>query len=417
MDTVISGGLVIDGTGAAPEQNQTLHIQAGKILSREASNSQTNPQDTQRIDASCYTVMPGFIDCHAHLSYHEYDLEKRLTTPASLIAIRTLDNLRRVLHAGVTTVREAGGLDAGFKIAINEGLIEGPDLCLSLIVMAQTGALWDLSLTTGAKLNTEGMQDRPYHYLNGVDNLREKSRELLFAGADVLNISTTGSIHRSGGKIPQAMFTPEEIETVVAEAKNAGKYVMAHVDGGPGVANAINAGVRSVDHPYYLSDADIELLLKKDTFLVPTLACNYGILKTAERYPDAGVHSNAIVAAKRIIEIHEEGFSRAAAAGVKMAMGSDSFGWFQADNLLELELMVKSGYTPLQAICAGTWHAAECLGIYDRTGSLEVGKDADMIVVEGNPLDDIGVLTNPDNIKLVLKKGIIYKNTLINPEH
>jgi imidazolonepropionase-like amidohydrolase len=154
-------------------------------------------------------------------------------------------------------------------------------------------------------------------------------------------------------------------------------------------------------------------MVQDGTYLVPTLACNYGILKIAEEHPTAGIHQEAIEGAKAVMDGHADGFRRAVQAGVKIAMGSDSFGWLQGDNLLELELMVRSGFSPMQAIVAGTRCAAECLGVEDRLGILEVGKTADILVVDGDPLADITVLQDKDNLALVMKGGEVFKDLLI----
>lgn len=412
MTLVLRNARVIDGTGAAPRPNQCLVVEDGRISALGAAEALRWPADARVIDLAGRTLLPGFIDCHAHLSAHQYDLEKRLTTPGSYTAIKTTEHLRTTLEAGVTTVREAGGVDAGIKLAVAQGIVPGPRLLVSLLILAQTGAIWDLHLGSGAKLDLSGTIGQVVQYCNGVENLRRQARELLAAGADLLNIHTTSSIHKNPGQRPTAMFTPEEIAAVVYEAHTAGKRVMAHVDGGPGVQNAIRAGVDSVDHPYYLDDADIELLLAHDTVLVPTLACNYGILKIAERFPDAGVHESAQDAARRIIEIHTEGTARAIAAGVKIAMGSDSFGWYQGDNLFELELLVEAGYSPLRAIAAGTGVAAECIGMADSLGTLEVGKIADLVCVDGDPLVDIRILQDREKLALIVQGGEIFKSTL-----
>jgi imidazolonepropionase-like amidohydrolase len=167
-----------------------------------------------------------------------------------------------------------------------------------------------------------------------------------------------------------------------------------------------------VDHPFFLSDEDIELMLKEGTYLVPTLACMYGILKMAEQDPAAGIHAEAVEGSRKWMAAHADGFRRAAEAGVKIAMGSDSHGWFQGQNLFELELMVRSGYSPMQAIMAGTRFAAECLGIEDRLGTVTVGKVADILVVDGDPLADIKVLQERDKLALIMKDGKVFKNLL-----
>jgi imidazolonepropionase-like amidohydrolase len=409
---VIRGGTLLDGTGRDPVPGSAVVVEGDSITAVGRESEVSSPSDARILDAEGKTVLPGFIDCHAHLIAYKYELEKRLTTPASLTVLETARNLQATLEAGVTTVRDAGGVDAGIKMAVEEGVIPGPRLLVSIVILAQTGALWDLYMGSGAKLDTTGMTGRLYHYCGGVENLRQLVRELVHAGADVIDISTTGNIHAESGRTPVPRFTLEEIETVVYEAHAAGRRVMVHLDGGPGVGNAIRAGVDSIDHPFYLSDGDISLMLDRGTFLVPTFACNYSIVKVAEADPTAGIHEEAVEGARRVMADHVDGFRRAAEAGVKIAMGSDSFGRFQGENLVELELMVRAGFSPMQAIVAGTGSAAECLAIEDRLGTLAVGKAADILVVDGDPLADIEVLQDRENLALIMKEGKIFKSLL-----
>jgi imidazolonepropionase-like amidohydrolase len=403
---------LIDGTGADPLPGSAVVVEGDSIAAVGRESEVGWPSDACILDAEGKTVLPGFIDCHAHLIAYDYNLEKRLTTPASFTVLKTAENLRATLDAGVTTVRDAGGVDAGIKMAVEEGVIPGPRLFVSIVILVQTGALWDLYLGSGARLDTRGMMGAINHRCGGVEDLRQTVRELVHAGADVIKIETTGSVHGEPGRLPAPHFTLEELETVVYEAHAAGRRVMAHAEQGVGLRNTIQAGIDSVEHGFYVSDEDIALMLDRGTFLVPTLACNYGILKIADAHPAAGIHPEAVEGAKRVMAAHAEGFRRAAEAGVKIAMGSDSFGWFQGENLLELELMVRSGYSPMQAIMAGTRFAAECLGNDDRLGTLTVGKIADVLVVDGDPLADIKVLQERENLALIMKEGKVIKNTL-----
>jgi imidazolonepropionase-like amidohydrolase len=412
MRVCLTNARLIDVRQGKVLPGHTVLIEDSRIVAVAPGTDLQTPADAMRIDLGHRTLLPGFIDCHAHVGAIEYNLEKRLTAPASLSVLRTAANLRNILDAGVTTVREAGGVDAGLRMAVDEGLVPGPRLQVSLVMIAQTGGMWDLHMGAGASLQTRGMMGEVVRYCGGIEPLRQLARELLAAGADLLNIHTTSSIHKRPDEVPTAAFTPEEIATVVYEAHKAGKKVMAHVDGGPGVADAIRAGVDSVDHPYYLTDSDIELLLERDTVLVPTLSCNHGILRIAARDPGAGIHATALEAARRILPHHEDGFRRAVRAGVRIAMGSDSYGRFQADNLLELELMVANGMTGMQALRAGTLEGARLMGMEDSLGSIEPGKTADLLVVDADPLTEIPLLQERERLCLIMKDGHLHKNTL-----
>lgn len=394
------------------DRDQAVLVEGERIVAVGPRERVARPAGARIRDLGGQLLLPGFIDCHAHLGAVEYELEKKLTTPGSLTVLRSAANLKATLEAGVTSVREAGGLDVGLRMAVEQGLIPGPRMQMSLLIIAQTGSIWHMPMLAGGRLDLNGMTGQVVHYCDGVEALRRLARELLAAGADLLNIHTSSSIHRSFGQIPTAMFTPEEIAVVVEEASRAGKAVMAHVDGGPGVANAIRAGVRSVEHPYYLSDEDIELLLRHDTWLVPTLSCNHGIVRIAERNPHAGIHASALDAARKIIAIHEDGFARALKAGVKIAMGSDSYGSFQADNLFELELMVAAGMSPLQALRSATCDAATLLGQADRVGRIAPGLLADLVVVDGDPRADIRILQQRERLSLIVSNGRVVVDRL-----
>ncbi|NKF23573.1 metal-dependent hydrolase family protein [Solimonas marina] len=401
---LLHGARLIDGSGAAPRAAQSVLIDGARIVAVDDDAAFDGIDDVRRVDLGGRTLLPGFIDCHAHLGAYDYELEARIATPASLTVMRTLPQLRQTLEAGVTTVREAGGLDAGYRLAHEQGLIASPRLLLSIVILAQTGGIWDIACGSGARLDLHGAMGQVVRYCGGVEAMRQLARELIAAGADLLNIHTTSSLHKDPERLPYAMFTPDEIAAVVDEAHRAGRRVMAHVDGGPGVGNAIRAGVDSVDHPYLLSDADIELLLEHGTWLVPTLSCNYGIVRIAERDPHAGIHESSLRAARQLIAVHTDGFRRALKAGVRYAMGSDSFGRFQGDNLFELQLMVEAGCTPMQAIVAGTGDAARCIGRAD-VGTVAAGQCADLLCVDGDPLGDIRLLQDRGRFAFVMQGG------------
>jgi len=414
MTVVIKNGLLIDGTGQEPVPNSTVVVDDGLIAAVGPDLQQGWPDDADIIDAGGKTILPGFIDTHSHMVPYEYDLETRLTTPASLTILRSIKRLESTLAAGVTTVRDAGGADLGIKLAVEQGLVPGPRLLICIAPLTQTGGLFDLHLGSGAKLDTNTILGRVRHFCSGVENLRAISREFLQAGADVLKMSVTGSVFRKPpGTKPAPQFTPEEIAAVVYEAKAAGKRTMSHCEGGPGLRNAVEAGIDSIDHGFFLTDQDIELMLKHDTYLVPTLNANYAILKVVERDPNAGINKQSIEAAKRLIEVHNESIGKAITAGVKTTMGADAFGRDVGENLFELELLVKAGMTPMQAIVAGTKTGAALLDIEDRLGTVESGKIADLLVVNGNPLNNITLLQNRENLCAIMKNGRFFKNKLI----
>jgi imidazolonepropionase-like amidohydrolase len=413
MTIVVKGGTLIDGTGQEPVPDSAVIIQDGSILAAGPEAGMKWSEDAAIIDAEGKTVLPGFIDCHSHAIAYEYDLETRITTPMSLTVIKTLKNMRTMLESGVTTLRDAGGVDLGLKLAVQQGLVPGPRLFICIVPLTQTGGLFDLHLGSGATLNMSEMYGTTRCFIGGVETLRQKARELLLAGADVLKVSSTASVYRTGaGKPPPPQYTVEEMQAVVYEAKAAGKHTMTHCEGGVGLRNALEAGIDTIEHGFYLTDDDLQHMIDQGAYLVPTLNCNYGILKISERDPDSGIHPESIEVAKQIIADHRDSVRRAHQAGVKIAMGADAFGWDHGDYLHELILLVGAGLTPMEAIVAGTKTGAELLGVEDKLGTVTPGKFADLLVVDGDPLADISILRDQSNLRVIMQEGRVFKNTL-----
>lgn len=413
MVTVLKNGFLIDGTGAGPVAGSAVVIEEGRITDVGPTEALAWPQDAQVIDVAGKTIMPGFVDAHAHMIAYEYNLETRLTTPASLTALKSIANLRTTLEAGVTTVRDAGGSDLGIKLAVEQGLVPGPRLLICIAPLTQTGGLFDLHAASGATVDMNTMFGRVRHFCGGVEELRKITREFLLAGADVIKICVTGSVFRKPpGTRPAPQYTPEEIRAVVYEAKAAGKRTMTHCEGGPGLRHAVEAGIDSIDHGFFLTDEDVELMLRHGTYLVPTLAAVHGILKVIERNPNAAINPQSVQVARELVVHHNESIGKAIKAGVKIAMGSDAFGHDQGENLFELELMVRAGMTPMQAIVAGTQTASELLDVAGDLGTIACGKIADILVVDGNPLDDITLLQQRQNLAVIMKAGQLFKNQL-----
>jgi imidazolonepropionase-like amidohydrolase len=396
MSFVIRNARLLDGSGAAPVGDATVVVSGDKIAYAGPADGATSPpSDARIIDAAGRTVMPGLIDAHAHMLAYPNDMEERLTTHATLIAFRTMRNLRITLEAGVTTVRDGGGIDAGYRIAVEQGLIPGPRLFVAGNGLAPTGALFDLHWGSGVRVDLSGASTLNRRFVDGVDDVRKAVRQLVLAGVDHVKIVSTGSIFAPTGFPPRAQYSPDELTAIVQEAHAAGKKVMCHAEGGPGVMNALRAGVDSIEHGFGLDDASLELMIKRGTYLCPTL------------FPLHRVERN-----KRVLSDPDyQGFQRALAAGVKIAMGSDIF-YSHGRNALELEYMVTYGMTPMQAIVAACRTSAELLDIASRTGKLAAGFDADLLIIDGDPLADIRVLQDGSRIQLVMREGRVYKDAL-----
>ena len=240
----------------------------------------------------------------------------------------------------------------------------------------------------------------PKTIVDGPDEMRLKVRELVRMGADVIKVATSGGVLSPRDKPTHAHFRLEELEVLVEEANAAGIFVMAHAQATPGIKNAIKAGIRSIDHGIYLDDEAIEMMLARGTWLVPTLVAPRGVIDAADA--GAAIPEASVKKAREVAEIHRASFAKAVEAGVKVAMGTDSGVTPHGNNLRELALMVEGGMTPMQAIVATTRSAAELMGLEAELGTLEAGKRADLVVVDGDPLD---VATLDQRIGAVYQDG------------
>jgi imidazolonepropionase-like amidohydrolase len=369
--------------------------------------------DYTTIDAAGGYILPGFIDTHVHVMLEGVNIARDMTTPFSMRFYNATQYLRRTLEAGITSVRDAGGADAGLKQAVETGVVLGPRLQISITVLTITGGHGDGWMRSGNEFNLfPAYPGFPDGRCDGVDSVRQKVREVLRAGAEVIKICATGGVLSPTDHPEFTQFSPEELDVIVREAYyRRGIKVMAHAQGVEGIKNAVQAGIHSIEHGIYLDNEAIDLMLEHKTFLVPTLLAPVAVLDAGEKggMPDYGIRK-----AREVMEAHSDSISRAHKAGVSIAMGTDAGVMPHGTNLRELGLMVNIGMTPMQAIVATTNTAAECLGWQDKVGMLEVGKLADIVIWKTNPLDNIRLLENPDNILAVMKDGVIVKDRRSN---
>ncbi|MGY2079399.1 amidohydrolase family protein [Modestobacter sp. SYSU DS0657] len=381
---VFSGGQVLDGTGS-PAAPADVAVQDGRIV-----EVGTGLDGDEVVDCTGATVLPGLFDCHVHVMLSGVDTLRHLQTPFSYGFFEAAQNLRRTLAQGITSVRDAGGADLGVAEAVRRGLTAGPRLQIAISMLSQTGGHGDGWHVCGAELPLLGPHPgRPRTIVDGPDEMRRTVRELLRAGADVLKVATSGGVLSARDDPRHPHFRPAELAVLVEEAEAAGVAVMAHAQGAEGIKAAVRAGIRSIEHGIYLDDEAIELMLEHGTWLVPTLAAPRAVLTAA----DAGAAlPDAVVAKARAVQaVHDEAVSRAADAGVRIAMGTDSGVGPHGDNLSELGLMAGCGMTPEQAWHATTLSAARLLGVADSLGSLEPGKRADVVVLGGDARDLTGL--------------------------
>jgi len=395
--TLLSNARIFDGTGAPIAEGDVV-VEDGRIV-----DVGPGLDGDEAHDLGGRALLPGFFDCHTHVAVSNVDLFGIIQKPFSLHFYEAAKNLEATLAAGITSVRDAGGADLGMKTAVEKGLIPGPHMQISLAMLSQTGGHGDGWLPSGQHLRlfTEH-PGLPSGIVDGPDEIRRKVREVVRMGADVIKVATSGGVLSPRDDPRHAHFTLEELEVLVQTATTLGVWVMAHAQAYEGIKNAVRAGIRSIDHGIYLDDEAIEMMLARGTFLVPTLVAPTGVIKAA----DAGmsIPETSLRKAKDVIEIHRASFAKAVSAGVKVAMGTDSGVTPHGENLDELVLMAAGGMSPEEALLATTRNAAECLDVADDRGTIEPGKRADLVVIDGDPMQLEGIR---DRVTAVFKDGTL----------
>src|SRR6266496_4167242 len=383
----ITNGTIIDGRGGDPQVGSLL-IEDEHIIALGRKDQVAIPRDAIVIDAIGGSILPGLIDCHVHFMLEYPDIMRGLTTQPSLRLLQGIPRMRTTLEAGITTVRDAGGTPAGLKIAVERGIITGPRMQVAVSLISQTGGHGDGFFPCCVDIGLFGIRfyDVPDGTADGIEEVRKTTREILRAGADWIKLATTGGVLSVSDTPTSSQLTIDEIATAVYEAAAQEKRCMAHAQGSQGIKNALLGGVASIEHGVYLNDELIDLMLKKDVYLVPTLVAPLAVVEFAKEHPDI-LPPMMAAKANDVIEAHRQSFRRAVEAGVMVAMGTDAGVGKHGENGRELLHMDK------------------------HMGTLEVGKLADVIVVKGDILGDISKIVDQTNVQLVLKGGRAAKNT------
>ena len=405
--SLIHNGTLIDGNGNSPVYNAAILIKDNKIEYVGPEDSLKIPSaKIRRIDAEDGYLLPGFVDTHVHIMEEGFRLEDNIFTPLSLYFYRAVKNMRLNIDAGVTTVRDAGLADFGVKMAVDQGLVTGPRLQISVMPLSISGGHFDQWLRSGfdVRISYPGL---PESVCDGEDEVRKRVRQVLRSGAEVVKVMVSGGVLSANDRPEDVQFSIGELEVMVEEAGYRGFKVMAHAHGAEGIKNALIAGISSIEHGTYLDREGIQLMLENNAYLVPTLMVTKYNKKAAlsGELPDYS-REDAI----RVADIHRKNMKKAYKSGVNLVMGTDCGAISHGINLQELGLLCDLGMKPMEAIMAGTKKAAECLGWQDRVGTLEAGKLADVVISRTDPLVDINSLGNPENIRVVIKDGKLIKN-------
>jgi imidazolonepropionase-like amidohydrolase len=393
METlVLVGASLVDGSGAEPVRGRAVVVEGDRIT--QVVDDARAPRG-RRIDLSGCTLLPGLINCHVHLCFGaEADPVRVMKDePHALTALKVLRRAQETVEAGVTTVRDLGGRDyAEFAVrrAVADGLFPGPRIL---------GAGRPVCMT-GGHGNSIGRE------ADGPDDARKAVREQLKAGADVIKLIATGGVMTPGVEPGSPQLTFEEMRAAIEEATKAGRRTAAHAQGSTGIADAIEAGITTIEHGIFLTDEIIAAMKRKGVFLVATLAAPAAISAGGLA---AGIPDYMVRKSDAVVTAHVASFRRAHEAGARIAAGADSGTPLNPHGSLlpELELMVKYGMTPLEAIRSATSVAAEAIGLGGETGRLAEGHSADLLAVAGDPAERIGAL---GDVRLVLARGAIIKS-------
>jgi len=415
---VIKGGNLIDGTGAKPLKNSVVVIEGARITAVGKEGDVDIPKRARKteVDASKKTVMPGLIDSHLHLIGMKTDrlLEEELVRHPQLGLIKSVYDTVDLLEAGFTTVKDCGGFGVHLKRAIGEGTTRGPRILSAGYVLSQTAGHGDEHFLpvewVDGRVSKRGPSLLGMALLcDGVPECIKAARYALREGADFIKVMASGGVMSMIDRPEHTQFTLEELRAIVEEARHVGKFVTAHCQGTEAMKNCIVTGVKTIDHACYPDEEVIKMAKeKKDVVFVSTLSIIERIVTEGEK---AGYPQWAVAKGKEVSETTTKNIAKLYKAGLTIASATDFTGsplLKMGTNAMELELLVKQcGFTPMDAIIAATRNGAKACGLENEIGTIEKGKLADILIVDGDPLKDIKVLQDTNKIKMVMKEGKI----------
>ncbi|MCU1587758.1 MAG: amidohydrolase family protein [Frankiales bacterium] len=394
--TLFSGGSVFDPASGA--------VQTADVVIEDGLVVDVGPglDGDTAVDATGRTILPGLMDCHVHMTMSDFNVPRMMDLPFSMPFFEMVGNMRTVLDLGITTVRDAWGSDQGVQHAQRAGLLAGPRLLITIRMISQTGGHADPYERCGGNNPIfPPYPGSPDGTVDGVEEVRLRVRELIRAGADGIKVAASGGVlsPNTDSNLPQLRL--DELTELVVEAEHAGRWVMAHCHSAAGARNAVEAGVRSIEHGSFLDAEALEMMAERGTWLVPTLIAAHGVAAAAER--GETMPERVLEKARQASESAKHTVRRAKEAGVPIAMGTDCPVSPHGTNLEELKLMVEAGLTPAEALVAATSSAAKLLRLDQELGSLEAGKRADLVLVSGDPFDFEGYA---DRVEQVWQDGV-----------
>jgi imidazolonepropionase-like amidohydrolase len=403
-DLVIVGGRVWDGTGSNPRPASVV-VRDDRIVAVQPPSTAL-PAEAARIVADGGFVMPGLIDCHVHLSSSgaaNYELQ-RLKDLLPLQALRGAANARTMLMAGFTAVRDLsapGFMNVAIRQAFDEGLMVGPRVLAAGMSLTVPGGHGDSYYRPEISVAREGI-------VNGPDEARRAVREWVKMRVDLIKLLVTGGVMTDGSDVGALQWTQDELEAAIGQAHHLGVKVAGHCHGAAGVKAGVRAGLDTVEHGTMLDEEAVALMADRGTFLVPTIIAGQRIV---DHGTAGGIAPHVVRKGEQIGEWHRMSVRMAHEAGVKIAFGTDCGTPFNrpGENAVELGFMVECGLSPGEALASATRVAADASGLLDRLGTLEEGKAADLLVVNGEPLSNVAVMSDPSAIAYVVKGGTVVR--------
>jgi imidazolonepropionase-like amidohydrolase len=397
MNRIFKNCRIIDGAGGVIEKGWLLvedSLISGFGPMEQIPSPVENGVDAEATETmSGKTILPGLIDCHVHLALDGSPdpMSKIMGMTDPIATIHMVKHGEATLRAGVTTVRDLGSknfIDLQVRDAVNSGLVKGPRmLCAGQMICITGGHGWQMGCEA-----------------DGPDAVKRAARKQIKAGVDCLKFMATGGVLTKGSRPGVPQLDREELQAGIEEAHKVSLRTAAHSQGSEGSKNAVLAGIDSIEHGASLSEETIEEMVKRNIFLVPTFSAPVNIMAKGT---EAGIPKEFVEKSKRVQDEHIRSVFRAKKAGVKIAMGTDAGTPFNrhGENPFELVHMSEFGFSAQEVIVSATSRAAELLGLEEKIGMIAPGKLADLLIVEGNPLEDIRVLTDPGRIVAVFKEG------------
>jgi imidazolonepropionase-like amidohydrolase len=399
-------GRLIDGTGGRVRERATVVIDGDRIA--EVADDRPLPDAVRVVDVDGATIMPGLIDCHMHHAPWAQSLVTH-PEPLALLMSRTVRALKETVESGVTTARDLGGLERGFVEAVDQGVIAGPRLQTSLIIVSPTNSLMDHHPVSGGAITARGrfesLPGLPLPWCDGPVAARAKVREVLRMGADVIKVAMTGSMTFPARRPHRPLFTQEELEAIVDEAHLEGVPVCCHAHGDPGALMAVRAGVDTIEHGTYLSEDCALEMAERGTWYVPTMC----ISTWHSTLSPESVRAHTAEMPER----HRESIARAVRLGVRIAAGTDTnnrHGYGRTG--MELELLVAAGLSEAAAISIATEASSRCMGMEKDVGTIAAGKFADLLILNGDPYEDVRILQDRRRLDAVIKGGELMHGSL-----